>query len=136
MSFLVDTNVLSERRKGERCNPGVAGWFASTDAADIFISALCVGELRKGIESIRRRDPRSAIRLDAWLGQVLAHYRERILPVDPFIADAWGRMCVPDPLPAVDGLMAATAQVHGLTLVTRNVRHVANTGVPLIDPFT
>lgn len=136
MSYLVDTNVVSELRKGQRCDPGVASWFANTSSGDIFLSALTVGEIRKGIESIRRRDEPAASALEAWLGELLATHSDRILAVDAVIAEQWGRFNVPDPLPVLDSLLAATASVHGLTLVTRNVKDVERTGVECLNPFS
>ena len=135
MRYLVDTNVLSELRKGRRCDPRVSLWFAELPDRNIFLSVLTVGEIRRGIESIRRRDGRSARVLDAWLRKLMAGHRERILPVDESVAEEWGRLSVPDPVPVVDGLMAATAKIHGLTLATRNVRDVAKTGVACVNPF-
>lgn len=135
MSYLLDTNILSELRKGQRCNPGVASWFAEVSAADIYLSALTVGEIRKGIESIRRRDDPTARVLETWLEELLELQADRILVVDRLVAERWGRFNVPDPLPVVDGLLAATASVHGLTLVTRNVRQVERTGVEILNPF-
>jgi len=136
LSYLVDTNVISELRKGQRCNPGVASWFAEVAAGDIYLSALTVGEIRKGIESIRRRDEERAQALDAWLGELLESHADRILPVDEVIAEQWGRFNVPDPLPVLDSLLAATASVHGLTLVTRNLKDVELTGVDCLNPFS
>ena len=135
MSYLVDTNVVSELRKGQRCDPGVASWLAETSSGEIFLSALTVGEIRKGIENIRRRDEPTAAALEAWLGELLATHSDRILPVDAVIAEQWGRFNVPDPLPVLDSLLAATASVHGLTLVTRNVKDVERTGVECLNPF-
>lgn len=135
MSYLVDTNVISELRKGQRCNPGVASWFAQVSSTEIYLSALTIGEIRKGIESIRRRDASAAEALDSWLGALLATYSERILPVDEAIAEQWGHFNVPDPLPVLDSYLAATATVHGMTLVTRNVKDVERTGVDCLNPF-
>lgn len=134
MSWLLDTNVVSELRKGERTNPGVREWFATAAEESLFTSVLVVGELRRGIESIRRRDVPSALALEQWLAALTDEFADRILPVDRAVAEQWGRLNVPDPVPTVDGLLAATALVHGLTLVTRNTRDVARTGVPLLDP--
>ena len=136
MSYLVDTNVISELRKGPRCNPGVASWFAEISSAEIYLSALTIGEIRKGIESKRRRDGQTAEALEAWLGELLAAHSDRILPVDGTIAEQWGRFNVPNPLPVLDSLLAATASVHGLTLVTRNVKDVERTGVDCLNPFS
>lgn len=135
MSYLLDTNVLSELRKGRRCDPRVFRWFSAVSDEDLFLSVLVIGEIRRGIERIRRRDAPSARTLDAWLRRLLAGHRGRILSVDEVIAEEWGRLSVPDPIPVVDGLMAATARVHGLTLATRNVRDVARTGVACVNPF-
>ncbi len=136
MSYLIDTNVISELRKGQRADPGVASWFAGLADDEVFLSVLTLGEIRRGIESIRRRDPKAAAALDSWLGRVSETHRERVLPVDRAIAEEWGRMNVPDPLPVVDGLLAATARVNGLTLATRNVADIAGTGVDCVDPFS
>jgi predicted nucleic acid-binding protein len=94
-----------------------------------------LGEIRRGIEGIRRRDEASAKTLDAWLAKLLADYSPRVLRVHEPIADEWGRLNVPDPLPVIDGLLAATAIIHGLTLVTRNVNDVERTGVACVNPF-
>lgn len=136
MSYLVDTNVISELRKGRRCDPGVASWFAEASSEEIYLSVLTVGEIRKGIENIRRRDERTAEALETWLGELVATHSERILSVDEGIAEQWGRLNVPDPLPVLDSLLAATASVHGLTLVTRNVKDVERTGVACLNPFS
>ncbi len=135
MSFLVDTNVISELRKGARARPGVRRWFESLDPDEVFLSVIVIGEIRRGIESIRRRDAGAASSLDRWLRRVVSSHEGRILPIDARTADEWGRLNVPDPIPVVDGLMAATAKVHGLTLATRNVRDVERTGVSLMNPF-
>lgn len=135
MSYLLDTNVVSELRKGSRADPGVLEWFAGIGDSPLYLSVLVVGELRRGIELIGRRDEAAATALDHWLRQLLAQHGDRILPVDLAVAQAWARLSVPDPIPVVDGLLAATAQVHGLTLVTRNQADVARTGVPCFDPF-
>lgn len=135
MSYLVDTNVISELRKGERANPAVRSWFADVEDAEIFLSVLTVGEIRRGIESVRRRDPDSAVALDGWLGRVVEAHRDRIIHIDRVVAEEWGRMNAPDPLPVVDGLLAATARVTGLTLATRNIGDVERTGIDLVNPF-
>ena len=101
----------------------------------MFLSVLTVGEIRRGIENIRRRDKNSAAVLEAWLAALVAHHASHILPVTEAIADEWGRMCSPDPLPVIDVLLAATAKLHGLTFVSRNVNDVRTTGVPLLNPF-
>ncbi len=133
--FLIDTNVLSELRKGARADVNVRRWFERIDESSIFLSVLVTGEIRRGIESIRKRDPRAASALERWLDNVLEAHAERVLPVDAVTADEWGRLDARGSLPVVDGLLAATAWVHDLTLVTRNVKDVIRTGVDLLDPF-
>lgn len=135
MSYLLDTNVISELRKGERANSNVSSWFTGLADEEIYLSVLTIGEIRRGVESVRRRDPDSAAVLDSWLARLVEAHPDRILPVDRAITEEWGRMNAPDPLPVVDGLLAATAKVVGLTLVTRNVADVERTGVELLDPF-
>ena len=135
MSYLLDTNVISELRKGARADPGVSAWFAGLADEEVYLSVLTIGEIRRGIENVRRRDPAAAGALDSWLARLREAHGERILPVDRAIAEEWGRMSAPDPLPVVDGLLAATAVVLGLTLVTRNIADVESTGALLLDPF-
>jgi predicted nucleic acid-binding protein len=135
VSFLLDTNVVSEIRK-KVPNPGVSAWFAAVPASDLFLSVLVVGEIRQGIERLARRDPAQADVFERWLVQLVDVYGDRIVPVTADVAEAWGRLNVPDPLPVVDGLLAATALVHGWTLVTRNVGDVTSTGARLLNPFT
>jgi hypothetical protein len=134
VSWLIDTNVVSELRKGDRANGGIRAWFVESSEDELFTSVLVLGEIRRGIESIRRRDTPSALALEQWLDRLMADFGERVLPIDARVADRWGTLNVPDPIPTVDGLLAATALVHDLVLVTRNVRDVANTGVRLLDP--
>lgn len=135
MSYLLDTNVISELRKGKRADASVTAWFACVAEEEIFLSVLTIGEIRRGIESVRRRDPDSAAALDRWLNLVSEAHADRVVQIDRAIAEEWGRMNVPDPLPVVDGLLAATARILGLTLVTRNVADVEATGVQVLDPF-
>jgi predicted nucleic acid-binding protein len=135
VSYLIDTNVISELRKGRRCNRHVADWFAAVPADDIFLSVLTIGELRKGVEVIRRQDEKSASTLEHWVRATVRNYRERILAVDQAVAEEWGLMNVPQPLPVIDSLLAATAKVHGLTFATRNTDDVIRTGVHVFNPF-
>jgi predicted nucleic acid-binding protein len=135
VSYLADTNILSEVRKGSRCHPSVATWWSMVPDDEIFLSVMTIGEIRKGIENLRRHDTPAAAALEKWILYVIRHYRDRILPIDIEIVEEWGRMNVPDPLPVVDGLIAATAKVHGLTLVTRNVADIARTGVATLNPW-
>jgi len=136
LSYLVDTNVISELRKGRRCNPGVAAWFAGVSSEDIYLSVLTLGEIRKGIESIRRRDKPAAEALESWFQELEASLADKLLLVDQATAERWGRFNVPDPLPMLDSLLAATASVHGMTLVTRNLKDVERTGVECLNPFS
>ena len=136
MTWLLDTNVLSELRKGPRADTGVRRWFDKAVDRDLFTSVLVAGELRRGVESIRRRDRAAADGLAQWLESLVERFGDRLLPIDAAVANRWGELNVPDPVPTVDGLLAATALVHDLTLVTRNVRDVATTGVRVLDPFT
>lgn len=135
MTFLLDTNVLSDLRKGERADQSVRTWIAEVDDDDLFLSVLVIGELRKGVERVRRRDTATAGRLEAWLSGISADYSERILPITTEIAETWGRFNVPDPLPVIDSLLAATAHVHKMTIATRNVSDFSRTGVPVLNPF-
>ena len=136
MKFLLDTNIISEIRKADRAHPHVARWVLSTPVEDIGTSVLVLAEIRRGITLKRRRDPQQAKSLDRWFAQMRARLGDRVLPVDEPIADAWALLSVPNPPPLIDGLLAATAKVHGLTLVTRNVADIAPTGVSLLDPFS
>jgi len=136
LSYLLDTNVISELRKGERADANVRAWFGELADEAIYLSVLTIGEIRRGVENVRWRDPDSAVALDSWLTRLSEAHRDRILPVDRAISEEWGRMNVPDPLPVVDGLLAATAKVAGLTFATRNVADVEGSGVELVDPFT
>ncbi len=136
MKFLLDTNVISEIRKRERANPNVAQWISRTPVGEIGTSVLVIAEIRRGIELKRRSDPEQAKSLDRWFSQMRTRLADRVLPIDEPIAEAWALMGVPDPLSPIDGLLAATAKVHGLTLVTRNIKDIAVTGVPFLDPFS
>lgn len=134
--YLLDTNVASETRKGRRANAGVLGWLESVEDADLFLSVLVPGEIRKGVEQARSSDPEKARALESWLAGLERKYSNRVLPVTATVADRWGRLSAMRPLAVVDGLLAATALVHDMTLVTRNVNDVAHTGVKLLNPFT
>ncbi len=135
MTWLVDTNVISEIRKGPRCHPSVAVWWAAVEDRDLVLSALTLGEIRKGIESLRPRDPVKAGALERWLREVCDVFGARVIGVDPAVADAWGRMSTSRPVPVIDWLLAATAQVHDLVLVTRNTADVIGLGVRTLNPF-
>lgn len=135
MMFLIDTNIISEVRKGSRCDANVATWYASVDEADLYLSVLVTGEIRKGIERARPHDPAKADALENWLARVYGGFGKRVLPIDRAVADAWGRMSALRPVPVVDGLLAATAKVHRMTLVTRNDADVAGLGAKVLNPF-
>jgi hypothetical protein len=135
MGYLLDTNVLSELRKGNKCNGGVSAWFSQTHSYELYISVLTLGEIRRGVEQIRLRDPVAGQSLEHWLQQLENQVTQQVLPINKAIAERWGRLNVPNALPAVDGLLAATALEHDLILVTRNVRDVERSGVRLLNPF-
>lgn len=135
MTFLLDTNVVSEIRR-KRPNMGVAEWFESVRASDLFLSVLVVGEIRQGVERLAARSPARAEVIEKWLEQLVNTYGDRIAPVTTEVAEVWGRLNATEPLPVVDGLIAATALANDWTLVTRNVRDVRSTGVRVLNPFT
>lgn len=135
MSYLIDTNIISEVRKGNKANPQVLTWWAEVDDNELWISALVLGEIRQGIERSRQRDPAKARALEQWLGTLTTHFRDRALPVDSAVAEVWGRLNGPRPLPVIDSLLAATAIVHDLTLVTRNAADIKSTGVAILNPW-
>jgi len=135
LSFVLATNVVSEARKGSRADAGEMSWLSSVAAKDLYLSVLVVGEIRQGLEGLRRRDSVQADHLEVWLLGLRRRYADRILPIDLEIAEEWGRMNAPDPIFSRDGLMAATAKVRNMTFVTRNTSDVARTGVLLLNPF-
>jgi predicted nucleic acid-binding protein len=135
VSYLIDTNIISEVRKGGRCDPNVSAWYASVADDDLFLSTLVLGEIRKGIAIARVRDGAKASALEQWLRVVEMAFGARVLGVDNAVSDRWGRMSAIRRIPVVDGLLAATAAVNGLTLVTRNERDVAGLGATVLNPF-
>ena len=135
MSYLVDTNVVSELRKGPRGNEKVRAWFSRVADEELYLSVLVIGEIRGGIEAIRRRDPRRAAPLERWLRRLVMDHAERLLPLDLAVAEEWGRLSAVRSVSVIDTLLAATARVHGLILATRNVGDVAWTGVDCVNPF-
>ena len=135
MNWLLDTNILSELRKGSRCHPNVARWAANLSPETMYLSVLVLGEIRRGVERLRRRDASQAKALAIWLDQVRMAFGGRILEVTEQVAEEWGKNDVPNSKPVVDGLLAATAKVNGLTFVTRNTGDVASTGVAVLNPF-
>ncbi len=137
--YLVDTNVISEARKKSKANKGVRAFFKQTteDETRMFISVVTVGELRRGVESIRYRgDVRQANQLDKWLVALLTEYQDHILDINQDIAQLWGRLRVPHSENALDKQIAATALIYELTVVTRNHKDFVKTGVRVLNPFT
>lgn len=135
MKYLIDTNIISEVRKGERCDPNVAAWYATIDDDDLYLSVLVLGEIRRGVERARTSDPARARALDRWLNAVGSAFAGRILAIDPAVADEWGRMTAKRTAPSIDALLAATAKTHGMTLATRNIADVADLGAEVVNPF-
>ena len=136
--FLLDTNVVSELRKVRlgKANRHVAKWADSVDAADLFLSVITTQELEMGVLLAERRDPSQGAIFRAWLnGHVLPAFSGRVLPVDIAVAQRSARLHVPDPRPVRDALIAATALVHGMTVVTRNVADFEPTGVLILNPW-
>jgi len=136
--YLLDTNVVSELRKIRfgKADRHVAAWADSVDAADLYLSVITIQELEIGVLLAERRDPSQGTVLRTWLNEyVLPTFADRILAVDTAVAQRSGRLHVPDPRPVRDGLIAATALVHGMIVVTRNVADFEPTGVPTLDPF-
>jgi predicted nucleic acid-binding protein len=135
VTWLIDTNIISEVRKGLRCNPAVAAWWSSVEDRDLFLSTLTIGEIRKGVETVRARDPEKARALETWLQAIVQAFGPRILGIDAAVAESWGRIAAIRSVPVVDALLAATASMHGLVLVTRNATDVAGLGVRILNPF-
>jgi toxin FitB len=134
MTYLLDTNVISELRKREP-DPHVLGWYEQVPSAQLFISVLTIGEIRLGIERLRRKDAAQADGLEWWLRGLRVTYSDRVIGIDAETAQEWGRLNVPDPLPVIDGLLAASAKVRGWMLATRNTSDLARCGVGLVNPF-
>ncbi len=137
--YLIDTDIISEARKGDNANVGVRAFFsrANSDNIALFLSAITIGELRQGVELIRHRsDENQAQRLGRWLSRVTSDYAEAILPFDHETAQVWGRLRAPHPENPLAKQIAAIALIYDLTVVTRNVAHFTPTGVRLLNPFT
>src|ERR1051325_725983 len=133
--YLLDTNVVSELRKGTRANPNVLAWSENISADALFTSVLVLGEIRSGIEGIRTRDPIQTKALERWLKETEEFYADHVLPITAAVADRWGRLNAGNPISTIHGLMAATALENNLTLVTRNVGDVRRTGATVLNPF-
>lgn len=133
--YLIDTNIISEVRKGKRCDARVAAWYRQVRDDELFLSVLVIGEIRQGVERLRTRNPRRAHRLEQWLEELLRSFGDRVLPVDERVARNWGRLNARDTFPVVDSLLAATAEAHGLILVTRNLKDIERSGVRCMNPF-
>jgi predicted nucleic acid-binding protein len=136
MLYLLDTNIVSELRKGSRCDRAVAAW----ERAELIpnggaISVITIGEIRKGIDLIAHRDPKQAASLESWLHGLHHDFASRILPITMDVAEEWGRLNAKRPLPAVDSLLGATASMHGLILATRNIDDLGGVGLRLVNPF-
>jgi predicted nucleic acid-binding protein len=139
MMYLVDTDVISEARKGDKANPGVRQFFqdAERNGIPLYLSAVTIGELRQGVESVRHRgDEPQACLLERWLNRVTGTFQDAILAFDEEVAEIWGRLRVPNPENPLDKQIAATALINDLTVLTRNTAHYVPTGVQVLNPFT
>ncbi len=137
--YLIDTDVISELRKKDQANTGVVAFFKEVSLREtaLYLAAVTIGELRRGVELIRYRgDTKQAQSLERWLSRLLADYRDYVLSFDEDVAQLWGRLRVPHPENPLDKQIAATALIYDLVLVTRNIRHFSATGVKLINPFS
>ena len=135
MSYLLDTNVVSEVRKDPRADAGVRLWLAGVHSWDLYVSVLTLGEVRRGIQKLRTKDSKQAHVIEQWLATLYYEFADRVIPVTIDIAEEWGRLGAERPIPTVDGLMAATASVKNMTMVTRNTRHFKDIGLTLSNPF-
>ena len=137
-TYLVDTDVISEARKGDKADPGVRQFFrdAERDNVPLYVSAVTIGELRRGVEIVRHRgDEAQKLVLERWLNRIVSSYEDSILAFDEEIAEIWGRLRVPNPENPLDKQIAATALINDLTVVTRNAAHFLPTGVAVLNPF-
>ena len=133
--FLIGPDVIAELARGDRCDAGVAAWYAGVDEADLYLSVVVTGEVRRVIELARFRDRQRAVALERWLHEVERGFGDRVLPVDARVADAWGKINAIGPIPTVDGLLAATATTYDLTLVVRDAEQVEGLGAEVFSPF-
>lgn len=134
--YLVDTNVISEVRKGKKANAGVREFWQTVGEADLYISAQTIGEIRRGVENLKHRgDVPQSRKVEQWLDRIVDEYADRILGFDEECAQVWGKLMSPHKQHAIDKQIAAVALIHGLTVVTRNVDDFSGTGVGLRNPF-
>lgn len=134
--YLLDTNVVSELRKGARANAGVVEFFATLRSEEMYLSVQTIGEIRRGLESIRYRgDTAQAARLDDWLDQLVTQHAHRILAFDLECTQLWGKLMSPNPQHPIDKQIAAIALIYDLTIVTRNTDDFKTTGAHLLNPF-
>ena len=137
--YLIDTNIISELRKGDKASSGVRQFFDNVIESNspLYISAITIGELRRGVDLIfHRGDEAQGKLLENWLNTILGQYQDNILAIDSEIALLWGKLRVPNPEHSLDKLIAATGLIYDLTVVTRNTKDFENTGVRLLNPFT
>jgi predicted nucleic acid-binding protein len=135
VNVLVDTNVISELKRGRNAAASVAAWFTAMPPERVFTSVVVLGEIRRGIELLARRDKRQADTIERWYATMRLRLGSRVLAVDEPVMTVWSRISVPDMLPAYDGLIAATALVHSMTVATRNTADFRRVGVQVVDPW-
>jgi predicted nucleic acid-binding protein len=135
MPFLLDTNILSELRKGARCDSNVSHWAAKESTQAHYISVLSLGEIRKGIELLRKKSPEKCIPLENWLEKLHSDYANCTIPITAEISERWGELSSRRSLPVIDALLAATALEFGLTLATRNTKDFDGLGISIVNPF-
>jgi predicted nucleic acid-binding protein len=134
--YLLDSNIVSEFRKKKNMNPGVLNFFQAVDASDVYLPVQTIGELRRGVENLKHRgDGPQAKKVEDWLNMVVSEYSDRIIAFDDDCAQVWGRLMSPNNQNAVDKQIAAIGMIHGMTIVTRNVKHFVGTGAILNNPF-
>jgi predicted nucleic acid-binding protein len=132
--YLIDTNVLSSLRRPEK-HPAVVRWFSSIESDEFYLSVLTLGEIRQGIERLRLKDAKAARSIERWFAGIREHYQNRVLPIDEAVVERWGRLPARQPLPAIDGLLAATALTHNLTISTHNTADFLRSGASCVNPF-